>query len=238
MFSKGTKKEVAVIVQARMGSTRLAGKVLMELMDGNTVLGFFLKRLSECKRLDKVIVATTTNSKDDILEKWLVDNNYSFFRGSEDNCIQRYQEAAKKFDVDIIVRVTSDCPLVVPEVIDEMVKYYLDHSQSIDYLSNRQFTNFPEGLDVEIFTFKMLTEARKNAALKEEFEHINNFFLNRPSEYRIRYYNHNKGSDYSRFKLSVDTLEDLDGLRGLFSKRHLAEDFSFDELIERLNSER
>lgn len=238
MFSKGTKRGVAVIVQARMGSTRLPGKILMELMNGNTVLGFLLNRLSVCKRIDKVIVATSTNPKDNILEKWLTEKNCLYFRGNEENCVQRYQEAAEEFGVDIVVRITSDCPLIIPEVIDEMVKYYLDNLQAIDYLSNRQFTNFPEGLDVEIFTLKMLTEARKNATLKEEFEHINNFFLNRPSEYRIRYYNHNKGSDYSRFKLSVDTFEDLDGLRRLFSERHLTEEFSFDELIKRLESGR
>jgi len=236
MSSRGTKKKVAIIVQARMASTRLPGKVLMDLTGKDTVLGYLLKRLLQCSRADKIIVAVTTNKKDDVLEKWLKENKYLFFRGSEDNCAQRYYEAAKKTGTDIIIRITSDCPLVVPEVVDEMIKYYLDNFRTIDYLSNRQFTDFPEGLDTEIFTFKMLAEACQNAVSKDEFEHINNYFLNRPSKYRIGYYNHNKGGDYSGFKLSVDTSEELLKLRSLFSKKQLPENFSLDELIKRIDS--
>lgn len=238
MSSRGTKKSVAIVVQARMGSTRLPGKVLMGLTGQETVLGYLLKRLKQCRHADKIIVATTINKNDDVLEAWLTERGHLFVRGSENNCIQRYQEAVKKFGADVIVRVTSDCPLVVPEVIDEMIKYYLDNSQAVDYLSNRQFTDFPEGLDVEIFTPKMLTEASKNAISKNELEHINNYFLNRPAEYRIQYYNHNRGGNYSGFKLSVDTSEDLARLNKLFSQRHLPEKFSFEELVERLSSEK
>lgn len=227
-----TKKEVAVIVQARMGSTRLPGKVLLELTNGECILEYLLKRLSKCRRVDKVIVATTTNLKDDVLEKWLSERNYLFFRGSEDNCIERYYGAIEKFNADILVRITSDCPLVIPELIDEMIEYYLDNSGKIDYLSNRQFANFPDGVDTEIFTFQMLKDAHANASLKEEFEHINYFFLNRPSKYRIRYYNHNLGHDYSRLKLSVDTAEDLERLRSLLTKSKLAPDFSFEDLMK------
>lgn len=238
MSSRGTKKDVVIIVQARMSSSRLPGKVLMDLTGKDTVLGYLLKRLKQCRRADKIIVATTINKKDDVLEEWLTKRGYLFVRGSEDNCIQRYQEGVKKFGADVIVRITSDCPLVVPEVIDEMIKYYLDNFQSVDYLSNRQLTDFPEGLDVEIFTSEMLTEACENAISKDEFEHINNYFLNRPSEYRIQYYNHNHGGNYSGFKLSLDTLEDLVRLNKLFSQRHLPEKFSFEELIERLSGEK
>ena len=228
------KKKVAVIVQARIGSSRLPGKVLMELVNGQSVLEFLLLRLSKCKYVDNVIVATTTNPKDDVLANWLKEKGVCFFRGSEDNCLERYLGALAQFPADIIVRITSDCPLIAPDVIDDMVAYYLNNRNEIDYLSNRAFTNFPEGLDTEILTLKMLKDAGKNATLQEEREHINYFFLNRPSQYRIRYYNHSLGCDYSRFKLSIDTVENLENARRLFSDKKLQTGFCFNELIKAL----
>jgi len=231
MFLKDIKRKVAIIVQARMGSSRLPGKVLKKLTSEYSVLGYLLKRLSKCKKADKVIVAISTNSKDDVLEAWLKQIGYSFFRGSEEDCIGRYYGAAKKFEADIIVRITSDCPLVVPHIVDEMIEHYID-SGKIDYFSNRQFTNFPEGLDTEIFTFKMLEDAENNAILKDEREHVNNYFLNRPAQYDIVYYNHNIEGDYSNFKLSIDTAEDLERARKFFAENNLPLEFSFKDLIE------
>lgn len=233
---KDINKKVAIIIQARMGSTRLPGKILMELVKGETVLGYLLKRLSKCSFIDQIIVATTTNPKDDVLEQWLKKMKQAFYRGSEENCIKRYYQAADKFGLDIVIRITSDCPFIVPDVVDEMVKYYLCNMKDIDYLSNRQFTNFPEGMDVEIFTFKMLQEAEKEVKLVQEKEHVNSFFLNRPSRYKIRYYNHNLGRDYARFKLSVDTLEDLKQARIIFTKNCLSLNFSFENLVEVLSN--
>ena len=234
MSLKGIKKEIAIVVQARMGSTRLPGKILMELTGGDSVLGFMLKRLSKCRLVDKVIVATTTNLKDDVLEKWLKERGCLSFRGSENDCLERSYKALKKFGADIVIRITSDCPLVIPQVVDEMIRYYLDNIEEVDYLSNRQFTNYPEGVDIEIFTFKMLAEAENYARVKREREHINDYFLNRPSQYRIRYYNHGMDRDYSRFELSIDTISDLERARRLFSKKDLPLNFSFKDLIRAL----
>lgn len=234
-MSSSDIKSVAIIVQARMASTRLPGKILMDLTEGETMLGYLLKRLSVCRYAGKIIVATTTNKKDDILEKWLRERNYLFYRGSERDCLGRFYEACRHFEVGIIVRITSDCPLVIPEVVDEMIKYYLNNQGQIDYLSNRQYTNFPEGLDVEIFSRKILNKAAKNAHQQREREHINYYFLNRDSRYKIRYYNHNLGSDYSYFKLSIDTFQDLEQSRSLFKKRKLPHRFSLKELITALN---
>lgn len=215
-----------------MGSTRLPKKVLMEVVEGDSILGYLLKRLSSCKLADKVIVATTTNNKDDELEEWVKDRGYHYFRGSEADCLGRFYQVVEKYGIDIVVRITSDCPLVVPEVVDEMIVYYLNNSTEIDYLSNRQFTNFPEGMDVEIFSRKILEEAAKNAIKQEEREHINYFFLDRPLQYRIRYYNHNSGADYSRFKLSIDTHQELEQIRSFFIKKGLPFQFTFKELID------
>jgi len=235
--SSAIKLTVALIVQARLSSSRFPGKVLEKITSSENVLSYLLKRLSRCKRVDKIIVATTTSSKDDLLEKYLTQNNYLVYRGSEVNCLERYYEAAKQHKADVVIRITADCPLVIPEVVDEMVAYYLINYKSIDYLSNRQYTNFPEGVDVEVFGSKNLKKAIKSKLRKEECEHINYYFLNRSAKYRIRYYNHTLGGDYSRFKLSIDTPEDLDKIRQLLKKNRLCLNFTLSDLIAALNTE-
>ncbi|MBM4053440.1 MAG: acylneuraminate cytidylyltransferase [Planctomycetes bacterium] len=237
MSSNVTNPRVAIIVQARMGSTRFPGKILKEIVGAETVLGYLLKRLSSSKHANKIIVATTTNPKDNVLESWLKKNGYLFYRGNEDDCLDRFYQICAYYNVDIAVRITSDCPLVVPEVVDDMIFYYLNNYHEIDYLSNRQYTNFPEGIDVEIFSTKILTEAAENAVLKKEREHINYYFLNRDTQYRVRYYNHNLGFDYSRFKLSIDTYEDIERVRSLFKEKGLPLDFSLLQLIGVLQTE-
>lgn len=235
MSSRDIKQVSGIIVQARMGSTRLPGKVMMELIDGETVLGYLLSRLSTCKYADKIIVATTTNPQDNILETWLQENNYQYYRGSEVDCLDRFYRAASKFDIDVIVRITSDCPLIDPQIVDDMISSYITNINYIDYLSNRQYTNFPEGTDIEIFRYDILHDAAKFASIQREREHINYYFLDRGDQYRIRYYNHDLGMDYSRFKLSIDTQSDLDYVRNLFNSSNLPVNFNFEQLIETLN---
>lgn len=232
-----SKPDVGIIVQARLGSTRLPKKVLLDLTDGKCILEYLLERLITCKLADKVIVATTKNPNDDLLANRLEKKGYLYFRGSEPDCLDRFYKTAKAFGLDIIVRITSDCPLIVPEIIDEMIVYYLENEKYLDYLSNRQFTNFPEGLDIEIFNIHMLKEAIMDADSADEREHINYYFLKRDNQYRIRYYNHNYGYDYSRFKLSIDTINDYNMIFSLFNEKGLPEDFKFTELISVLREE-
>lgn len=234
MFLSDSNKIRGIIVQARVNSTRLPGKVLLDLYEGESVLEFLLRRLSECQTIHKLVVATSLSSCDDVLASWLSKQKIFHFRGEEHDCLKRITDAANAFGIEVIVRVTADCPLVIPEVIDEMMNYYLKNETSLDYLSNRQSTNFPEGVDVEIFTRQMLREACKEAVLTEEREHINYFFLNRPDRYRIRYFSHTHQGDYSRFKLSIDTATDLERIRGLFSEHGLGQSFSFEDLTNAL----
>ena len=235
MSLSATKPSVGIIVQARMGSSRLPGKIFKPLFDGESILGFLLKRLRQCKLPDRLVVATTTNPKDDLLVCWLAENDMDLYRGSEEDCLNRFTQTGKHFGFELVVRITSDCPLIVPEVVDEMVDYYLENRDRIDYLSNRQYTNFPEGLDVEIFTQKMLEMAEKKARKKQEREHINYYFLDRPTEFRIRYFTHTLGRDYSRFKLSIDTQEDLGRLRHLFENKGLPAQFTLNQLFSVLD---
>jgi spore coat polysaccharide biosynthesis protein SpsF len=226
--------KVGAIIQARMGSTRFPGKIHKVLIKGFTVLSYLLMRLSKCRMLDVVIVATTDNHGDDGLAAWLKEKNIPFFRGAEEDCLERIYLTCKKFKVDIVVRITSDCPLVVPEIVDKMLEYYFTNREHLDYLSNREYTNYPNGVDVEIFTFTHLEEAALNSKKLREREHINYYFLDRPEKFKIRYYNHCLGHDYSRFHLSIDTTSDLEYVNRLFSSG-LPENFSFKELADVLD---
>ncbi|GAA5262988.1 cytidylyltransferase domain-containing protein [Methanocalculus sp. MC3] len=225
---------VGIIIQARMGSTRLPNKVLMDLTTQDCILGYLLRRLSTCNSAHKIIVATTDNPKDDVIEMYLKNNNYLYFRGSEPDCLDRFYKTALKYKLDIIVRITADCPLIIPEIVDNMIDYYLNNVVHIDYLSNRQYTNFPEGLDIEIFNLNMLEDAVLNAKSADEREHINYYFLRRSDKYRVRYYNQNYGMDYSRFKLSIDTIQDYERIRALFVEKSLNINFSFLDLMNLL----
>jgi spore coat polysaccharide biosynthesis protein SpsF len=234
---KMSKPCVGIVVQARLGSTRLPKKVLLDLTNGKCVLEYLLERLDTCHSADKVIVATTENLNDDFLVGLLKKGGHSFFRGSEPDCLDRFYNTAKKYGLNIIVRITSDCPLIIPEVIDDMIEYYLRNTKHLDYLSNRQFTNYPEGLDAEIFSMHMLEEAAMYADAPDEREHINYYFLRRDNKYRIRYYNHNYGYDYSRFKLSIDTINDYKRIFSFFNEKGLPENFNLPELITVLTDE-
>jgi len=231
MFLNDIKPDVSIIIQARLGSTRFPGKVLAKLANGESVLGYLVKRLSTCRLANKVIVATTTSPKDDKLEEWLKQREIYYFRGSEENCLGRFYQTCRQFKVNIIVRITSDCPLVIPEVVDEMIRYYLDNQDHLDYLSNRQKTNFPEGVDVEIFSFKILADANRNTTNQEEREHINYYFLKRSSDYRINYFNHDSEGNYSNYKLSVDKPDELNQIRKLFEEKELPFNFSMKQLF-------
>lgn len=222
---------VSIIIQARMGSTRFPGKVLEMVVGDTSLLGFLLQRLRKCRKANALIVATSISPKDDILAKWLAARDNPFIRGSETDCLGRLAQAARSVSADVIVRITADCPLVLPEVVDAMIAYFLDNRGEIDYLSNRQYTNFPEGLDVEVFSMRLLNEATEKALERKEREHVNYYFLNRPQSFRIRYFCHDLGLDYSRFKLSVDTEDDLERIRSLFACHKLPLEFSFSELM-------
>jgi spore coat polysaccharide biosynthesis protein SpsF len=162
---------IAIIIQARMGSTRLPGKIMLDL-SGETVLWHVVERARKTKRADTVLVATTTNAEDDAIEAWCVARAIPVFRGSSEDVLARYYEAAQSLGADTVVRITSDCPLIDPEVIDRCIEVY--QAGNYDYLSN--CTNgprtFPRGLDTEVFSFAALEKAQTEAKLAPEREHV------------------------------------------------------------------
>lgn len=173
------------IIQARMGSTRLPGKILKDLQ-GKPMLWHVVERCRASKKLDNVVIATTSNPEDDAVEKFCKEYSIPYFRGSVEDVLERYYEAAKMFGADIIVRVTSDCPLIDGAIIDACIEAF--EKGTYDYVSNINPgpRTFPRGLDTEVFSFPTLERAYKNAHETYEREHVTPYIWeNKNGAYRI-----------------------------------------------------
>ena len=164
-----------LITQARFGSTRFPGKILLKIK-GDELLKIHLLRLSKSKLIDKILVATTTNPNDkvvfDIVNNW----GFSVSRGSENDVLDRYYQIAKVYNPEWIIRVTSDCPLLDPNMIDAVISYAIVNNK--DYCSNMLIENYPDGQDVEVFKFSALEKAWKEARIKSDREHVTPYIRN------------------------------------------------------------
>ena len=216
------KKKVGVIVQARMGSTRLPGKVLKKLDNKITVLQLLIKRLNLSKKTDVIIIATTPDKENQKIINHSKSRNILFFIGSEENVLERYFKAAKKFKLDIIIRITSDCPFIDPKMLDDMILFFLENDY--DYIRNREDafsenkTNIPRGFDIEIFTFKVLEKTYSLAKTKSEKEHVTYFIYTHPELFKIYYYNIEDLKEFKELRLTIDEKEDLTICREVFKK--------------------
>ncbi|WP_270852647.1 glycosyltransferase family protein [Fusobacterium varium] len=200
---------IVCIIQARTTSSRLPNKVLLNLpYNGNkTVLEQVINRVKESKYINKIVVATTINEIDNKIEKLCKSLQIGCFRGSEDNVLSRYYEAATKYKTDLVVRITSDCPCIDPEILDELIEKHLNEEN--DYTSNSLVRTFPHGLDCEIFSYKILKEAYENAKEKFEFEHVTPYiYKTNKNKYKIGQLLLNKNKEYSKIRITLDTKED------------------------------
>jgi len=201
------KIRVVILVQARMGSTRLPGKVLKEVMD-KPLLQYLIERLRMVELADEIVIATTTNPEDSKIVDFCHREKIPLFRGESEDVLDRFYNAAKAFKADAIVRITADCPLIDPKLITQVIQYYLDHYPEYDYVSNSHIRSFPIGMDAEIFSMKALEEAFHESSLPEEREHVTPFIYRRPNRYNSSVITHKP--DLSHLRLTVDTQEDFD----------------------------
>ena len=148
-----------IIVQARMSSTRLPGKVLKTVL-GKPLLGYQIERLQHVQNADDVVVATTINPADDPIVEFCQTSQTQFYRGSEEDVLSRYYYAAQQFNADTVVRVTSDCPLIDPQVVEQVIRTYLQNIPSYDYVSNCLSRTYPRGMDTEVFSHAVTTRDR------------------------------------------------------------------------------
>ena len=204
---------IGCIVQARMNSSRLPGKVMMMMDDKYPVLYYVLKQLQSTKLLSKIIIATTTNPVDDVIVNYAKKHEIDFFRGDENDVLDRYHQCAIKFDLSTIVRIPSDKPLIDPTIVDNMISIF--KKKSFDYVTNFLPLTFPSGTEVEIFSKSSLKEAWENAYLPSEREHVTPYIYNNPKKFKI--FNVINKKDLSKFRWAVDRKEDLELVRKLVS---------------------
>jgi len=206
--------KVVCIVQARVGSTRLPGKVLKKIC-GKTILEHDIDRLRRVKEIDKIVIATTTLKKDNAIVEECERLGVMYFRGSEDDVLSRYYYAAKENNADIVVRITSDCPLIDPEISENIIKYYIDNKNKYDYVSNTIDRTYPRGLDTEVFSFKVLERAFKEAVSLRDKEHVTPYIWNNPQIFKSAQYKNHK--DYSHLRWTLDTEEDFELINKIYN---------------------
>lgn len=205
---KSTHPNIVVIIQARMGSTRLPGKMMMDL-GGVPVIVHVVNRTRIIQSANEVWLATTTNQDDDVLAEWAETHDLSYVRGSADDVLDRYHNAAEQAHADVIVRITGDCPLIDPEIADRVIQRFLD--TKCDYASNTHPPTFPDGLDVEVTSRNALEHAWREATLHSEREHVMPYLWEHPELFHLE--NLKNDIDLSAHRWTLDTPEDLEFLR-------------------------
>jgi spore coat polysaccharide biosynthesis protein SpsF len=202
---------ILAILQARFSSTRLPGKVLKPIL-GKEMLLHQVERIQHSKLIDKLVVATSIDGTDDVIEKVCLNNGIEVFRGNLNNVLDRFYKCAKIYNPLHIVRLTGDCPLIDWEVIDNMIEYYLN--KKLDYIST--FSNFPDGLDAEVIAMGALIESKNNATLPSEKEHVTQYINQRKNEFNIGSFVCCKNLSHLRW--TVDEPEDFILVEKIYQK--------------------
>ncbi|HZJ68466.1 MAG TPA: glycosyltransferase family protein [Candidatus Eisenbacteria bacterium] len=210
---KKMMNKTGVIIQARLGSTRLPGKVLLDLQ-GYPVLYHVFKRMQQIDDVD-VVIATSQASGDDQIEEFCMKNDVACFRGSEENVLERFYQTAVNFDFDTIVRITSDCPLIDPKIAADIIDFYNNSNCDLATNGGSDPANrtFPRGMDVSVFSFEVLEEAYKNARSKAEKEHVTPYIYEHKE---VAYFKQDK--DQSYYRLTLDTREDFELIQKIYEE--------------------
>ncbi len=226
--------KIVCIIQARTGSTRLPGKVLKNIC-GKTVLHHDIDRLRRVKNIDEIVIATTALKKDNAITKEADRLGVKYFRGSEEDVLSRYYYAAKENNADVVVRVTSDCPLIDSEVTEKIIQYYIENNDKYDYVSNTIDRTYPRGLDTEVFSFNSLQKAFNNASSMRDREHVTPYIWDNP--YLFRLFQYKNKIDYSNLRWTLDTAEDFELINKIYGFLYAAKgnNFNISDIIELYN---
>ena len=227
--------KTGAIIQARMGSTRLSGKVMKEIK-GKTVLQHVIERVQQSKLVDDIIIATTIHERDNIIERKALNYGVKVYRGSEDDVLSRYYNAARDNSIDLVIRITSDCPLIDPLVMDEVINSYLKGNYDIvsNAGSDLSQRTFPRGLDVEVFSFGILEKAFNKAKETYQREHVTPYIYENSE--KVFFYKNN--IDYSKHRWTLDTREDFELIKEVYDRLYKGKhNFYLKEIIELFNQE-
>lgn len=211
---------IIAIVQARMGATRLPCKMMLDLC-GKPVIERVFERIKPSHFINEIWLAITINPEDDVLVDWAKKNKIKFFRGSSDDVLDRFYQAAAPIQADAIVRITGDCPLHDFQVIDKVIAEYVQGGY--DYVSNSHPPTYPDGLDVEVFSFQALKKAWSEAELKSEREHVTPYIWKHPDIFKIK--NVVNVVDLSDQRWTLDTKEDWEFLKIIFQEIKIRKEY-------------
>ena len=226
-------RNIVAIVQARMGSTRLPGKVLADVC-GKPMLEHIVSRLRRSRLVDDVIVATSNAQADDPVIESATQRNFKVFRGHENDVLDRYYEAAKHAKADIVVRITGDCPLIDPEIVDRVIATFL--SEECDYASNTLVCTYPDGLDAEVFSFAALEIAWREGRRAADREHVTPF-IRTSQRFRLRNVQSELGQSTRHLRWTVDEPRDLEFIRAVYTRLGAREYFGWREVLALLDAE-
>lgn len=229
------KEKVVIIVQARMSSSRLPGKVLMPVL-GKSLLARMIERLRMIRHHATLVIATSQESSDDAVEYEARELMVPCYRGHLENLLDRHYQAARLFNADIVLKIPSDCPLIDPRIIDEVLTYFFANRTKYDFVSNLHPATWPDGNDVEIMTMDCLTRAWKAATRPLELEHTTPYIWENPHLFNIGNVTWNSGLDYSMsHRFTIDYPEDYVFVERVYQELYrMRDDFSCDDIIELL----
>lgn len=235
--------KIIAITQARCGSTRLPNKVL-KVVNGETLLDIHLNRILKSKRIGQLIIATTTEPIDNAIAQIVNNRNLSLYRGSTDNVLDRFYQAANSHNPDWVVRLTSDCPLIDPDLIDQVIDKALE--LNVDYCSNSLDPTYPDGVDIEVFKFSSLKKAWQEATLDSEKEHVTPYIYKNSTFFKGDLFtSHNVyyHTNYANVRLTVDELTDYQVVKLLIDAlgtdkpwKEYADFYLQNQAVETLNS--
>ena len=224
---------MVIIVQARMASTRLPGKVMLPVL-GKTILALMIERLQMIQYQAVLVIATSVNPEDDIIEQEARLLNIPCYRGDQSNLLDRHYQAALLHKADVVLKIPSDCPLIDPRIIDQTLAYFFENTIAHDYVSNLHPATWPDGNDVEIMTIACLKQAWKNAEKSLELEHTTPYIWENPQLFSIGNVSWETGLDYSMsHRFTIDYLEDYHFIKRVFEELYpVNKSFSCDDILD------
>jgi|TARA_B100000953_G_scaffold96890_1_gene79392 spore coat polysaccharide biosynthesis protein SpsF (cytidylyltransferase family) len=219
-----------VIIEARTGSSRLPNKVVAEI-EGKPMIFYVIDRIKQIKSVEQIILATTQEENDKILTEIAKQNSIGSFVGDSIDVLDRGYQCALQNNADPIIRITGDCPLIDPDIVEEMLEFYLKNNY--DYVSNRINPKYPDGLDVEIYSFNTLQMAAQNAKWSSERELVTTYITKNPKNFKI--FSYENQEDLSEYRWTVDEQKDLEFIRKIYSIMKPKTNFSMKEIVEILS---
>jgi len=225
-------------IEARMTSKRLPGKVLMESIDEIPMLEFMIKRVLNSNKIDQIVVATTTNKSDDPIIQLCQKLNIDFFRGSEEDVLKRVFETHKHFNSDIVVELTGDCPLIDPKIIDSCINFYINNK--FDYVSNAHVRSFPDGFDVQVFSFELLKKVNYLATSNYDRENVTSFIYKDidQNNFKIKAIIADQKNYWPDLRVTLDDIGDYNLIRAVIREFYPKKGYDFEcfEIINFLKS--